>query len=173
MARPTGFIDFEIVGNRQGVQFMLDRIDSALSPVGLAAFLHGSVAPWLEERAEQRFAKQGDDASGRWAPLKPITVEIREEEGYGPGPINQRTHELRDYILGVGSDVTAGPGLASLTFPGKPANTQRLKTKVETAQKGKARPATVKRPVLAVNERDLGQVLTSLAFFIRTGRPGR
>lgn len=168
---PVGFIDFEIVGNERGVQQMLNRIDSSLSPVGLAAFLHGAVAPWVQERAADRFAAEGDDVSGKWAPLQQSTIEIRENEGFGGAhPINRRTGELEEYITQGQVGVVSSPGLAVMTYPKNPPNTIGLRKKMETAQKGKFSPHTVARPVLGLNERDLGAVLTMLAFFVKNGR---
>lgn len=167
--RPTAFIDFEIVGSRQGVQAMLEHIDSALSPVGLAAFLHGAVTPWLKQRAANRFKGEGDDAVGKWAPLQESTLLIREGYGFGPGPINRRTGELENYIVGGGSDVTAVPGLATLVYPDpNKARGPHLSKKVQTAQMGKTSPKTVKRPVLGMNETDLAAVMTKLAIHVRT-----
>lgn len=166
--RATGFIDFEIVGNRRGVQAMLNSIDSALSPAGLASFLGIAVGPWVKERAADRFANEGDDVTGKWAPLKETTIEWRERYGFeGAHPINKRTGELEEYITQGQVGVTAGPGVAVLTYPKNPPTGKALRQKMETAQRGRTRPATVARPVLGLNERDLAQVLTMLAFHVQ------
>lgn len=165
---PTGFIEFEIVGNERGVQLMLETIDSALSPVGLAAFLYGSVAPWIKQRAEERFRNEGDDVSGKWAPLQETTIEFRENQGFGGAhPINKRIGELEDYITQGQISVTTGPGVGVLQFPGNPPRTGSLREKMRTAQQGRSSPQTVARPVLGLNEKDLGVVLTMLAFHIQ------
>jgi len=164
----TGFIDFDIVGNRRGVQEMLDTVDSALSPVGLAAFLYGAVGPWVKERAQDRFAQEGDDVSGKWAPLQASTVEIRESQGFeGAHPINRRTGELEEYITQGQVGVVTTPGFGNLTYPQNPPATKGLKEKLSTAQKGRTSPRTVARPVLGLNERDLGQILVMLAFHVQ------
>lgn len=169
-SNPTGFLDFEIVGNERGVQNMLEQLDSALSPVGLAAFLHGSVEPWIQQRAANRFANEGDDVSGKWAPLAEATIEIREHAGFGGShPINKRTGELEEYITQGSFDIQALPTMATLKYPKDPPKSGHLREKVKTAQKGKASPSTVARPVLGMNERDLTHVLTTLAFFIQRG----
>lgn len=166
-SKPTGFIDFEIVGNERGVQAMLNQIDSALSPVGLAAFLGLAVGPWVKERAADRFASEGDDVSGKWAPLQQTTIEIRENMGFGPGPINKRTGELEEYITQGQVGITAGPGVASMRYPENPPRTKSLREKMSTAQRGRNHPKTIARPVLGLNERDLGQVITMLAFHVQ------
>lgn len=168
---PVGFLDFEIVGDERGVQEMLNKIDSALSPVGLATFLHGAVAPWVQERAADRFASEGDDVTGKWAPLEQATIEIRENEGFGGAhPINRRTGELEEYITQGQVGVTAAPSVAVMTYPKNPPSGKSLRQKMETAQKGRRTPNTVARPVLGLNERDLGAVMTMLAFFVKDGR---
>lgn len=167
---PTGFIDFDIVGNERGVQAMLNRIDSSLSPVGLAAFLHGSVGPWVKQRATDRFKLEGDDVTGQWAPLQQTTVEIREKSGFpGPNPINKRTGELEAYITEGQVGVVASPGLGVLTYPDNPPRTKAIREKVKTAQRGRPQPSTVARPILGLNERDLSEVMVMLALFVQSG----
>lgn len=167
-SRPTGFIDFEIVGTQHGVQKMLNHIDSALSPIGLAAFLYGGVQPWLVNRAKERFASEGDDVTGKWAPLQQSTVEIRQSQGFeGPHPINRRTGELERYITESGVDVVAAPGVGTLRFPGRNTTSKSVKQKLSTAQKGRINPSTVPRPVLGLNEKDLAVVMTQLALHIQ------
>lgn len=167
-SKPAGWIDFDIIGNEQGVQRMLDVIDSALSPFGLAAFLHGDVGPYVKQRAKERFDSEGDDVTGKWAPLKETTVTIREGYGFGgEHPINRRTDELRDYITGGSLDVTASPGVGSLRYPGQAPKSPGLREKMKTSQKGRSNPKTVARPVLGLNESDLSVVLTMLAFHVQ------
>lgn len=169
--KPGGFIDFEIVGDRHGVQQMLEVVDTALSPIGLAAFLYGVVGPWVQERAQERFTSEGDDVSGKWAPLKDVTVKIRESAPLnmedGSHPINKRTGELEEYITQGGVDVVSAPGAAVLKFPGKEVKTKSLREKLKTAQQGRTSPSTVARPVLGLNERDLAYTVTMLAFHVQ------
>lgn len=173
--KPTGFIDFHIVGNERGVQRMLDVIDSSLSPTGLAQFLYGAVGPWVKERAQDRFAQEGDDVSGRWAPLQEVTVEIRERAGFeGSHPINVRTTELERYITESDIVASAGPGWGTLKYPGSEPKSKGLREKMKTAQRGRASPSTAARPVLGLNERDLANVMTMLALHVQgAGRAGR
>lgn len=167
--KSTGaFLDFEIVGDRHGVEEMLAVIDTALSPIGLAAFLYGVVGPWVQERAQDRFASEGDDVTGKWAPLMETTVRIREDYGFeGSHPINKRTGELEEYITQGGVSVTSAPGAGVLKFPGKEPSTKGLREKLKTAQQGRTNPNTVPRPVLGLNERDLAYTVTMLAFHVQ------
>ena len=160
----AGFIDIQIVGDTVGVQAMLLHLEAKLYPPNLAYFLGVEVDPYLRNRAEARFQDEGDDVVGKWEPLHPATINIRQQQGYGSGPINRRTGELENYITSVG-DVTPHPAGATLTLPGAPASGE-LAEKVQTAQIGKDYPATVPRPVLGMNETDLAAVLTMLALEI-------
>lgn len=167
--KPTGWMDFEITGSQRGVQEMLSAVDSALSPIGLAAFLHGEVGPWVKQRAANRFASEGDDVTGPWAPLAETTVLIRENYGFpGPGPINHRTGQLEEYITQGSVGVVASQGAGILRYPDNRPTEPGLQEKLKTAQQGKSDPQTVARPVLGLNERDLAEVLTLLAFSIQT-----
>ena len=166
-SRTRGFIDVQIIGDQRGVDHMLNRLEIVLSPVGLEAFLLSTVEPWLQERAQNRFDSEGDDVVGTWAPLKPATVNMRQERGYGGAhPINRRTGDLEEYIVDSPARITELPSGAVLTTPGNKA-TGELADKVETAQIGRDYPNTVPRPVLGMNETDLAFVLGSLAKFVQ------
>ena len=165
---PSGFIDFEIVGNKLGVQAMLERVDSALSPIGMAEFLGLAIGPWIKARAQDRFDREGDDVSGKWLPLSDTTVEIRENMGFsGAHPINRRTGELEEYVTQGSIGIINGPGVSTLRYPNKPPATKSLREKMTTAQKGRSHPNTPPRRVLGLNERDLMHTLTMLAFHVQ------
>jgi hypothetical protein len=166
-------IDIRIIGDDKGVARLLRRVSTAVSPPAMAAMLTGVVAPYLSERAEARFANEGDDVVGRWAPLLPATQAARasgranQQWTVGDAhPINQRTHELHDYITG-GHDPAYPHSLgATLAFPQiSPTSRRGIVEKMKTAQLGKH--DTVPRPVLGLNEQDLGFVLTAIAFHIK------
>lgn len=146
---------------------MLDHLETKLNPVGMATFLGQVIDPYLHSRAEGRFLSEGDDAVGKWVPLSHATQAIRAQQGYGSAhPINHRTGELEDYITGTPGAAHPHALGATLTFPGNPPKGE-LKTKVETAQRGKTSPQTPPRPVLAVNEKDLAFTLGALAAYIK------
>jgi len=148
--------------NDAAVQKSLTDLAVLLSPVGMTAFLGGQVGPYLARRAGERFQSEGDDVTGPWAPLKPATVQIRESQGYpGDHPINRRTGELEEWVVQGGWDAYPQGIGATLRFPGKTPQGE-LRSKVETAQKGKGYPSTVARPVLGINERDMLFVIAAL-----------
>lgn len=151
------------------VEKALFNLTLLLSPPGLGAFLGTSIGPYLTRRAKERFSSEGDDASGPWAPLKPYTVQVREEGNWpvsGEHPINRRTGELENWVVGSGWDAYPTAAGATLRFPGtKPSG--ELRDKVQTAQHGRTNPSTVPRPVLAVNETDLLFTLTAFAAAVK------
>lgn len=146
----------------KSAEAMLMRLNDALDTVGLYTFLNASVGPYLMQRAEARFANEGDDVVGKWAPLEAYTVAMRQSMGFpGEHPINRRSGELENYIVNSGWDVMSTPALASLTFPGAVPNASEA-VKVATAQMGTDHPSTVPRPVVGLNEVDLAFVMAAL-----------
>lgn len=143
----------------------VDELIFLMSDIGLTAFLGASIGPYLSQRAKQRFASEGDDVTGPWAPLKPATITIRQSQNYGSGPINRRTGELENWVVGSGWDAYPTGMGASMRFPGKPP-TGELKAKVQTAQGGRVNPPTVARPVLGLNENDLLFLQTAFAMAV-------
>ena len=170
-----GQIDISVVGDTAGVERMLHHLETKLMPPNIAGFLMVKVAPYLNERAKNRFKNEGDDAVGRWAPLTKFTEDLRAYQGYGPAhPINKRTGRLENYITQTPSSIVVTPIGSELTLPGQPA-TGTLANKVKVAQRGGTQPGgiyrpTPARPVLGMNERDLLAVLTMLAHDIE-GQP--
>lgn len=137
------------------VDEVMDKLLVFLSPIGTSLFLGSTIGPYLSKRAGERFAGEGDDVVGKWAPLKDSTVAIRESQNYpGAHPINRRSGELENWVVDGGWDAYPTGFGASLRYPGtRPSG--ELKDKVLTAQAGREFPKTVARPVLGVNENDL------------------
>lgn len=53
----------------------------------------------IREAIDKRFEEQSDGTSA-WAPLKEATIKQRVAQGYGAGPILQRTQSLRNSMRG-------------------------------------------------------------------------
>lgn len=165
----AGSVNVVITGDSRGVDLMVSRLSLLLSPVGMAAFLGGQVTPYLKQRAQSRFASEGDEAvGGPWAALLPATVQIRENLGLsGEHPINRRTGELERWVTDSAPSVLAGAGIATLVYPGnKPVG--KLSEKVKTAQTGKrgGGKSTAPRPVLGIDQTDYAAILMMLAVSI-------
>jgi hypothetical protein len=134
---------------------------TVLSPAVLQEFLRARATPWITDRAAKRFVGQGDDAVGKWTPLRFATAEIRARMGFPPSyPINVRTGKLRSWVTSPSSQSIRSTGLGvELTFPGRGGNAE-LRKKLQTAQVGKRdTPRTVRRPVLALNQVDADALL--------------
>lgn len=162
-----------IIGDHRGVQATLHLMDTALNPVAIAGFLGAEVGPYLQKRGVARFASEGDDVSGKWAPLSEATQSIREkgrEAGFwdvgDAHPINVRTHEMETYVTQGSIQPAPTAYGARLSYPANRPNTE-LREKLRTAAFGRTEPPTPRRPVLGVNEQDLVFVLKALAFHIQ------
>ena len=167
-------LNFQMLIDTSDVQEVLESLDTAHSPEALAAFMAGTIGPYLQERARLRFAKEGDDVSGPWAPLSATTQAFRESGGFPPDhPINHRTGRLEYYITGTPAGATpTSSGGAMLTFPGTPPTGETAR-KVATAQYGRANPRTPARPVLGINEGDVAFTTMALHHYIETAAQGR
>jgi hypothetical protein len=143
------------------------KVKALTSPAGLASWLSGQMGPHLISRMEDRFAKEGDDAVGKWELLSEATVFIREGQGYpGDHPINVRTGEMFRYLVSNSNvDVSTTAEGATLVYPGTDT-VGDLADKLATAQGGADSPSTPARPVLGLSAVDLGWGVSSLTAFI-------
>lgn len=156
-------VAFDTLHLQHTVQTLWDRLE-----FGVPNWMRDDLVDHLQQRARGRFAGQGDDASGPWAPLKPATEAIRASLGYSPaGPINIRTHDLYNYIVSDGGTVNYSGGW-TMTWPDRPGDQETL-DKLQTAQRGKPSPNTIDRPVVALGVTDYNDILDSLAAFIVDG----
>lgn len=177
---PTALIDFAITGDDSDVSAMLGALDSCFSVQGMTDFMFNDAAPWLRERGRQRFESEGDDAVGMWAPLKPVTQDIRRwgiNAGYWSGiapdhPINQRSHAMYDFVVRGRGEMVFSPGLTSFHFPGRRVpNKLGMDKKVRRAQFGDGR--TPRRPVLGMSQVDAMEIITQLSYFVVNRVSGR
>lgn len=165
-----GVYEVNFVVEGSSAQRMLEQLDTALNPIALLGFLKGTVGPFLQERAKDRFAQEGDDVSGKWAPLQEPTQEIRSRGDWpvsGDHPINVRTGELEAYITKSNAVVWSHSIGATLRYPGNQTTRKSIVEKMRTAQTGRANPRTVPRPVLGMNEQDLSFVMTALFGYVK------
>jgi hypothetical protein len=158
----------------EDVESELARMELALQPYALMGWLKEIIEPYIQRRATQRFADEGDDVSGKWAPLTDATINFRTtgEIDYGAEPINVRTGALRDYVTNSVGGYMSEDGDALMIYPGSPPSgsnaTGSLEDKFLAAQQGLDDPRTPRRPVLGVNEKDLAFVLTELEIYVAT-----
>lgn len=143
----------------------IEAVQSALSPVSIAAFMETTSDAIVKMRIAARFKSQGDDATGPWLPLKASTKTFRKLSGFAAdGPINVRTGELLDWLMNVDPFVeVTNWGDTQATWPADQPDGWILR-KFSTAQKGRGN--TPPRPVLRVSEVDLRLHEQALAAYI-------
>lgn len=120
-----------------------------------------------------RFDAEGDQAVGKWAPLRPVTEWIRVFEGFPAAhPINVRTGNLRGWLTtNDGFTNEYGYG-AKLTWP-TPPPAGELASKYKTAQVGgKVKVGNnyrtvVPRPVVGADQTDLQFLLSGLQSWLK------
>lgn len=165
-------ISMDIDVQEQDVERLLNSVNTVLNPISMMGFLSLTVAPFIRRRAEARFAGEGDDVSGKWAPLSPATQEIREGLDLpisGDHPINRRTDDLYTYITKSPDEVMPLGGMgAQLTYPSPSATINPgIEEKMKTAQQGRRNPHTIPRPVLGLGIGDLTYVVGALGIAVR------
>lgn len=165
----------ELSVDSSNVQVLLSGLDTSLSPFALVAMMQDQVSPYLRQRAFDRFATEGDAATGSWLPLSEVTNAIRESQGYPPDhPINHRTGELESYITNASANVVLFESGVELIFPGE-TPPRRIASKIKTAQSGSSNPRTPARPVLALDESDYAFIMGAISGLLNfaVSRSGR
>lgn len=158
---------FQVDVDVKDVMRLIDTLDRLLD-VEIGHWMRDDLQDYLVNRASGRFTSEGDDASGAWAPLKPSTEVTRARHGFSPAhPINVRTHDLQNFILGASGSVV-GAGTWQFIWPGDPPSGD-LVDKMQTAQTGSVNPSTVPRPVIALGAKDYNEILDSLTVFMMNG----
>lgn len=162
--------------NFSSVYNQLEQMQRLLGGPALAEFMSKEIFPYLRERALARFAGNGDEVTGRWPALKPVTQTIREYYGYGgSGPINQRTGKLMEYVEQATPRMVIGADSVILQYPGDLPTSRALDAKYRTAQRGRgftgsvsSKPRTPPRPVIAFSATDYIVIQERLETFIST-----
>lgn len=161
------------------IEKLLRNVEIQMSPMGLSAFLTRRAGPLLRERMAGRFKGEGDSASGKWAPLLPSTLRVREwgiDAGIWPGispahPINKRSGDMESYLTRARGEVVPDTQGATMHFPEvTPPSEGEMGWKLRTAQHGTR--YEVKRPVFAVDESDAAFLVTAFALDLVQGRTG-
>jgi hypothetical protein len=183
MANPNaaGVADVHVVGDTRSADMMLDGLAQAFGEQAITYnFLQDRVYPILEARTRQRFASEGDELSGPWAPLGDFSAEQRRRMGVGAHhPINVRTGAMKRHLLEQPPEVYPHTLGGTLYFPRRGGGAKMLE-KVTTAQVGSDKGAassgggrkTVARPVLGVGVRDMELILVALAVHMKENQLG-
>lgn len=161
----TAAISMEFIVERSTVEAVLGKIVMATGAMELSAFQRTIVHPFLSMRAEDRFASEGDKASGgAWEQLSEASQHWRKWGGFDPQhPINKRTGKLEDFVTKGMPEVAEGATSAILSFPGATADFI-MERKMTVAQAGDSR--TPARPVLGIDSTDVEFILIALSKFV-------
>jgi hypothetical protein len=161
----------EITEELADVNNLLDRVMLAVSGPSLERWLRGEVTEFFHDDIESRFNEEGDPIVGFWPPLSEATIEIRNQLGFGPEPINRRTDQLFDFVM-HDYPTHAAEDWALMDVPGD-APDGLTRTKLETAQQGRATNpmpnfgATPARPVLSpITDMNAARILEMLQVHI-------
>lgn len=150
---------------------LIDKTMEAVGPASLAIFLDATVQPYFAQEIIDRFAVEGDEKSGSWAPLSDATNDIRERLGYPPEhPILERSGDLLHALVEKYDLTLMEPSGAMLMIPGN--LDLETETKLQAAQVGVPEGQneyygpTPARPVLAVDPTDLASIVGMLQWYI-------
>lgn len=78
----------------------MTALQDAISPEAIAQHHAATTTGFLKNRVLSRFESEGDDVSGKWAPLSDYTVQDRAARGFPPAhPILRRTGALRKWVM--------------------------------------------------------------------------
>ena len=156
-------IDLAVELDDAALQVSLNRAELAISGPSLSAFFKNGGVQILQERAQNRFASEGDEASGNWAQLKYITRIIRLYQGFPPEhPINRRTGALQNFVVTNRGEHAATDITAQMSWP--TGESGRIAKKYRGAQKGEG--TAPPRPVAATSGTDLQLLLSGVAHWI-------
>lgn len=153
---------------------MLHRVDTAVSTAGLAVFMHDFVSPYFDDEITDRFAYEGDSASGHWLPLQMSTIRIRRALGYSDDEINERTGDLFNHVT-TSRGWSMFNDMVVMDIPGAGSTMGTLlDKKLRTAQLGHTQgPSemlpgayTPPRPVLALDGGDLAAILMMAQVYV-------
>lgn len=109
-----------------------------------------SMGRHLRARMRARFASEGDDASGKWAPLKNPKITR---------PILQDTKRLKNYLTNTTVRISTDGENVTMHFPGRPPSGDHNRRALFFTQYGnKFTPA---RPTLAYSQADYEYLVQS------------
>lgn len=113
----------------------LAEMEARMKPVGINGYvtwLAGPALQHLQQQSAGRF-RRNEGGGGDWPSLTEATANWRRFYGYPPYvPINRRTGQLRDLMVGVAPDVGMDPLGAYLSYPGRQG--ERADNKIRIAQ---------------------------------------
>lgn len=139
----------------EDVEELLWNLQYALDGGLWRLYVEEPLQEYFRNRFAQRFLREGDDATGPWAPANPTAGHRKREEGYIPR-INQRTGEMRDFFTeGTITSHSSSDGEFELEYPAEDPG--ELYMRIAIAQTGALGPGSRRvpeRPVVAFDDMD-------------------
>jgi hypothetical protein len=141
----------------------LKRRMAPYGPEGYLVLVAG-IHQHLQAQAAGYFESEGASSpSGRWAPLRPRTVEVRARLRLpgigGEHPINRRTGDLLDMMTKEQPEIVTMGGDLALIYPGDRAINQGDRP-VKVAQAQSGYHGGTARPVIQFGADNLAKVVT-------------
>lgn len=90
-------LGFTIKGTAGVERLRIKFLDLSQYVADVTPFLE-QVMVELETHTDEVFDSEGSSGSGKWAPLSPVTEEIRSQTGFGGLPILENTGRLRNAL---------------------------------------------------------------------------
>ena len=130
----------------------ITALQDAISPEAIAQHHAATTAGFLKNRVLSRFESEGDEVSGKWAPLSDYTVQDRVQKGFPPThPILRRTGALRKWVMDSPSATTG----ETFMWPSKlPPNNSHIMFAYWGAQVGNPGGNLPRRRIVVVNMAD-------------------
>lgn len=174
--QPAGLVDIEITGDSREASLRLEGLDRAFTPALMALNLFARrIHNDIVDQIERRFASETGPGGEKWAPLAEYTQEMREQGGFGPAhPINVRTGAMKRHLLDSQPSIVPTPMQVTYKYPGDTGDAD-MQSKVRTSSIGgqqKGFRDTPPRPILGLDESDLGLVLMNISLHIADFQPG-
>jgi hypothetical protein len=151
---------------------MVDTVADRLSTTRLMWFLEKYVSPYMGDIIVDRFAMEGDAASGPWPPLALYTERLKRALGAPSDAPNERSGDMIAH-LAYDHAVEAFPLGALLRIPDRSDPT--MEKKIRTAQEGEPAGSnpfggdTPARPVLALGEHEEAVIQQLFDTYLWTG----
>jgi hypothetical protein len=167
--------DFILFVDDSAVQGLFARLEASIMPTSLFEFMEAAAWPMFSDRIMDRFAYEGDSASGTWPDLSPATVAIKEKLGVDfPDAPNVRTGEMLEFLTHSHHTMPTEGGV-EMVFPVDTGDAIMTR-KIQVAQGGDPGPnwlneamaPTPARPVIAIDEVDMASLLKALSIHVIT-----
>lgn len=156
------------LSGKGGVEVLTGPVEAKINEIMARTSTAGVIASFslihthFLRKTEAMFDQLKDPSGSRWAPHAPITPEIRENLGFSPEPINDRSGKLRDELTTAPMDILGhSDGVVSYAFPYRRWPDSDIMKRMVQAQVGGGSRSPA-RKVVGMNASDVAFVITTL-----------